>query len=306
MTSTILQHLDSDVAAPAIVPDEPNCPIWVNELVSGSHVRLMIDRITGIRLSVREATQNRFIRARVPNARALDDTAFVTAAAAAYSLIIEQLNDVPARHAVRFWNYIPDIHRPCSGGADRYMVFNTGRFEACRDWLACDGLPTASGVGHAGDDLIIDALSMDAPGTPVENPRQRPSYHYTRRFGPRPPCFARATLLSDRSHLLVGGTASVVGEDSMHIGNLAAQMDETLKNLASLVGAAAHSTGSLNAFTELRIYHPREIDATAISIAARAHFPNARIEQLTADLCRKELLVEIEGVAILPIHHENQ
>ena len=45
-------------------------------------------------------------------------------------------------------------------------------------------------------DLMIDALSAASPGIAVENPRQIPSYRYARRYGPRPPCFARATLLS--------------------------------------------------------------------------------------------------------------
>jgi chorismate lyase/3-hydroxybenzoate synthase len=144
---------------------------------------------------------------------------------------------------------------------------------------------------------------------PVENPRQRPSYIYSRRYGPRPPCFSRATMIPARggepARLLVGGTASVVGEDSMHAGNLAAQIDETLRNLASLVAAAGGAAGNsrglkaLRRFTELRIYRPRAGDDKQIDQTVAAHFPQSRTEYVSADLCRKELLVEIEGVAIL-------
>ena len=59
-----------------------------------------------------------------------------------------------------------------------------------------------------------------------------PSYRYSRRFGPRPPCFARATVLhlgaaGDAPLVLVGGTASIRGEDSVHVGNVRGQVLET-------------------------------------------------------------------------------
>jgi enamine deaminase RidA (YjgF/YER057c/UK114 family) len=146
----------------------------------------------------------------------------------------------------------------------------------------------------------------------VENPRQIPSYRYARRYGPRPPCFSRATLLGD-ARLLVGGTASILGEDSAHEGDLANQIQETLQNLASLIRAAgAHVNGKANEssvedrselpelkqFEELRIYHPRANDAQAIQRAVAAVFsPAVRIEWMAAELCRRELLVEMEGVA---------
>ena len=82
------------------------------------------------------------------------------------------------------------------GGLDRYMVFNAGRFDGYAQWLcASDGfgrlLPTASAVGVISDDLVIYCLASDTRGTPVENPRQKPAYKYSQRYGPMPPCFSR-------------------------------------------------------------------------------------------------------------------
>jgi len=309
MTSVISHNLATSRDAPAAAQDLPRWPRWVEELVRGGQRRLMKERTSESSLTVIDAAEHRLVRARVTGAGSLSDEAFAAAAAGAYVQIVTELQSAPARHAVRFWNYIPDIHRVCSGGTDRYMVFNAGRFEACRHWQAADVLPTASGIGHGGNDLIIDALAMVEPGLPVENPRQRPSYVYSRRYGPRPPCFSRATLIPARGaeppRLLVGGTASVVGEDSMHAGNLAAQIDETLRNLASLVAAAGGAAGNsrglkaLRRFTELRIYRPRAGDDKQIDQTVAAHFPQSRTEYVSADLCRKELLIEIEGVAIL-------
>ena len=83
------------------------------------------------------------------------------------------------------------------------MVFNGGRFAACEHWHGSPNdfdhtLASASGVGVLGRALAIHCLAADDAGEPVENPRQVPAYKYSRRYGPRPPCFARATRLTRR------------------------------------------------------------------------------------------------------------
>ena len=72
--------------------------------------------------------------------------------------------------------------------------------------------------------------------SPLENPRQVPAYRYSRRYGLRPPCFARATKFE--STLFIGGTASIIGEDSRHAAAIVAQTEETLSNLRALIAAA--------------------------------------------------------------------
>ncbi len=251
------------------------------------------------------------VSVRKPGAAALDPGAFEACTRDAYAQIARRLLKSAARHPVRFWNYIPDIHRPCGENLDRYMSFNAGRFAACSDWLGGPDtfdrlLATGSGVGHGGNDLVIHALAASTPGTAVENPRQIPAYRYSRRFGPLPPCFARATILREPPDrpplLLVGGTASIRGEESVHVGDLHNQILETIENLASLVRSASadqHAAG-LEAFRELRVYHVRASDRAAIAIQIEAAFPTLdRVEYVRADLCRRELAVEIEGVAEL-------
>jgi chorismate lyase / 3-hydroxybenzoate synthase len=293
--------------------DAPARPRWLDDLLCGCESHTLAGSVAGLDLAVFDAAGHRLVRARLREAAALNDAEFQAATIAAYGDLLRQLYAPPMRHAVRIWNYLPDIHRVCGDGLDRYMVFNAGRFKACQKWLGSDEfqqhLPTASGVGHQGRDLVIDALGMDVKGVAVENPRQTPAYHYSRHYGPLPPCFARAMTIAaaDRQsyRLLVGGTASVRGEVSVHETDLAAQIDETLDNLASLVRAAAaryagaETTGELNDFRELRVYYPRRADGPTIFRLVRPRFPaGTRIECIPAKLCRKELLVEIEGVAV--------
>ncbi len=130
---------------------------------------------------------------------------------------------------------------------------------------SAESLPTASAVGVREGPLVIHALGLEAPGRPLENPRQVPAYSYSRRYGPLPPCFARATLVQvpreERPWLLVGGTASILGEDSIHVRDPRRQAVETFENLARLVESARASAAESR---------PRR-SAVGVPRAARLH-----------------------------------
>ena len=128
------------------------------------------------------------------------------------------------------------------------MVFNAGRYAAYHNWFNGRAefeasMATATGVGYQGTDLVVHVLASDRRGTPVENPRQVQAYRYSSRYGPMPPCFARATIVrpngTGASALLIGGTSSVRGEASMHVGDVSAQTRETLGNIAHLIVAGS-------------------------------------------------------------------
>jgi chorismate lyase/3-hydroxybenzoate synthase len=257
------------------------------------------------------------ITARVRGARGFDADEFEAITARAYRAVRASLGRA-AMHPVRFWNYLPEIHEPMDERRDRYMVFNAGRFAALSDWfggaeMLPARLPAASGVGLDGDDLEIHCLALDRPGEAVENPRQIPAFRYSQRYGPLPPCFARATVVNDPTSgeplLLVAGTASIRGEQSVHQGDLAAQLDETAMNLRALIGAAnearrddgpANFADPLAAFSDVCVYYVRRQDAKAIESYIDQNFGTAaNLQMIQADICRADLLVEIEGIARL-------
>jgi chorismate lyase/3-hydroxybenzoate synthase len=243
------------------------------------------------------------LTAEIRDAASLSAPALIHAVAAHYRQLASQL---AARrlHAIRIRNFVPDIQGPMEDG-DRYMAFNQGRFEAYSDWFGDpEGfgakLPTASGVGACADDLSIAVLASVAAGEPVENPRQVPAYHYSRRYGMRPPCFARATQLGQT--LLIGGTASIIGEDSRHMDCVETQTRETFRNITTLIASARHgnSSAALQALTDLRIHVLRAADAAAVHAILTEVSPHLTdVEYVEAQLCRKELLVEIEGRALI-------
>lgn len=268
---------------------------------------------------VKEYAQPRFrhVVAGFDDVRHHDSTTFQRHVADAYEAIFEQLDSAGACHPVRFWAFVPGINDEFGPGLDRYMAFNAARFGVFRARFGrpssfSRSLPTGSAVGVSGDTFLLHCLLAHEVGRPVENPRQISAYRYSPRFGPMPPCFARATLLGGEAYppmLLVGGTASITGEESRHVGALSAQAAETFRNLASVVASAGDevlsegtSTGEirhrLQAFTELRVYYRHAVDRVALECIVRAAFsPRCRVEWVQACICRPELLLEIEGVA---------
>jgi chorismate lyase / 3-hydroxybenzoate synthase len=291
-------------AADAVAALQPHPPRWVHELLSGESQH----RRTAGRLQITTAGPYASLTISIPHARALAANVLRQKVAAAYLSLAESLATL-GRHPLRFWSFVPGIGDSMGHGIDRYMVFNAGRHDAYARWPSTPGpigrrLATASAIGITGPDLLIHCLAATKDGTGVENPRQTSSWKYSRRYGPKPPCFSRATLatLSGRSLLLIGGTASIVGERSRHPGEPAAQVEETLKNLAAVIGQARDTTEPaetrLASLVDLRIYVVRAADAETIRALVRPLCPRAgRVEMNLARLCRPELLVEIEGVA---------
>jgi len=183
------------------------------------------------------------------------------------------------------------------------MAFNAGRFTAFSEaFRITDGdhhkVPTASAVGVGGTTLSLYILAAEQRGLPVENPRQTPSYRYSSRYGLRPPCFARATRLD--TMLFIGGTASIIGEDSHHVSDIDGQIDETLSNLRALVASATGGpeAAAMQRIRNLRVHVTNRADAQLVQQAIdRVVADDTDIGFVEANLCRRELLVEIEGVA---------
>jgi enamine deaminase RidA (YjgF/YER057c/UK114 family) len=184
------------------------------------------------------------------------------------------------------------------------MAFNQGRYAAyCEGGARLAGpIPTASAVGVDGPDMVIECLASPEPGVQVGNPRQINPWCYSRRYGPRPPCFARATIatLGGRKVLLIGGTASIVGEESRHAGP-EAQIAEIVANLAALIAEGARDHRSpMERLADVRIYVVNAGDAEAVECALRAAAgQHLRVEAALARVCRPELLIEVEGLATL-------
>lgn len=216
----------------------------------------------------------------------------------AYRALLSDLERAGYPHLVRMWNFVPAIN-DAAAGLERYKLFSKARaeaFEAAYGPGFAARLPASSAVGSDGDTLVVHAIAARLPGRHVENPRQVSAYRYPARYGPRSPSFARATVVHGPRgrQIFVSGTASVVGHESVFPGDAARQAEETMTNVEAVVAAA--SDGRRVVAEALRAYlrRPGDLDPVRSVVSRRA--PGVPTAWLRADICREELLVEIEAV----------
>lgn len=226
----------------------------------------------------------------------------------AYRDVFATLADTGCPHLLRLWNYLPRINAD-GGGLERYRQFNLGRQQAFFEagYAAFEGAPAACALGTPDGPFCVHFLAGRTQPVPVENPRQVSAYHYPTEYGPRSPSFSRAAVFDagdGRVALLVSGTASIVGHASVHPGDVAAQTRETLTNLHAVLDAARtrSSAGFALDRLSLTIYvrHPDDLPTVRALLAAEigADAPALRdAVVLQGDVCRSELLVEIEAHA---------
>ncbi|MBP6457694.1 MAG: pteridine-dependent deoxygenase [Pseudoxanthomonas sp.] len=230
------------------------------------------------------------------------DGGILHASAHAYAALVAFWRDSDYPHLLRIWNYFDAITLG-EGDSERYRQFCVGRVQGLGD-VDTRTLPAATAIGSRDGRRVLQVywLAAREPGLPLENPRQVSAYRYPREYGPQSPTFARALLPpSPRVPLLLSGTASIVGHASQHADSLRAQLDETLTNLDSLLGAARERAPTLSPHLDgtsrLKVYVRDATDADAVAAQLEARL-GTRVPwlMLHADVCRRELLVEIEGM----------
>lgn len=222
----------------------------------------------------------------------------------AYARIFRLLDAQGLPHLWRLWNYMADINGE-SDGLERYRQFNMGRAEAFENAArsVVGRVPAACALGLAHGPLSIAFLASASPVVPIENPRQVSAFHYPSEYGPRPPTFSRAALAHrpGQDILFVSGTASIVGHQTVHPGDVRAQTAESLDNIAAVLEAARPLTlrGGF-ALDDLgyRVYVRHADDLATIRAVLSEWVGSAPVVFVQADVCRSDLLVEVEAQGI--------
>ncbi|WP_043288674.1 chorismate transformation enzyme, FkbO/Hyg5 family [Paraburkholderia oxyphila] len=238
---------------------------------------------------------------------------------AAYRMLFDLLDTLDMPHPLRIWNTVPAINVE-QHGAERYRQFNAGRqhaFEASRRALT-GSVPAACALGSVGplsaqgvpaEPLAVYFLASRTSADAIENPRQVSAFDYPAQYGARAPTFARAAAWSGAPGaciapvLFISGTASIVGHRTVHHGDVLAQTRETLANLAAVLDQAARQGHGPFALADLafKVYVRDGADAAMLAAIDRllheAAGPHVRPLYLHADVCRSDLLIEIEASA---------
>lgn len=260
----------------------PLAEVWPaqGELVAGSHG------------AVRYASDDHHLFAVIE----LDERehgGILSTARATYDAINEFQRQSGYPYLLRMWNYLDDINQG-AGDLERYRLFCIGRGQAMVQ-PGPGGYPSATAVGRPLTDhrLQVFWLAAREPGLAVENPRQVSAYHYPRVHGPVSPGFSRAMVSADRT-LFISGTASIVGHVSRHHGDASAQFEETMRNIATLRSQAGHHPGTDPELFKIYVRDPALAQPTLDRL--QALHPNSQILCVAADICRRELLLEIEAI----------
>jgi chorismate lyase/3-hydroxybenzoate synthase len=228
------------------------------------------------------------------------------AAETAYRSLLEFHAASAYPHVWRVWNLLTGINEG-AGDEERYRLFCLGRARSFASVPAASSharYPAATAIGRQGGEprLQLYWLAASRPGDAVENPRQVSAYRYPSDYGPAAPSFSRAMLVPGPT-LLVSGTASIVGHASVHHGDLDSQVEETMRNLETLLEVAGKRAGfgssGLGPQSLLKVYLRNKRDAAAVEQRIRERIPGGvQLMLVAADVCRADLLLEIEA-----IHH---
>lgn len=215
----------------------------------------------------------------------------------AWSDLLETVQAKGCPHLIRAWNHVPHINAG-HGDDERYKRFCVGRHRAFETYgYTEDRYPAATAVGNFGDVLVVYLLACAEPGSHFENPRQVRAPSYPRRYGPRPPSFARATRRADEKLVFVAGTASIVGHRTLHPGDLTGQLEVTFGNIDRLLRTIPARNGAHHGLDRVRVYLRDPQHFTLARTAIEKHMPRAEAAYVHSEICRSELEIEIEGVA---------
>jgi chorismate lyase / 3-hydroxybenzoate synthase len=228
---------------------------------------------------------------------------------AAYREILQAIATTNHPDIVKIWNYFGDITRG-DGDQEKYRQFSIGRATAFDNYCDVEQvIPTGTAIGTvASDRFTIVSLSTSQDFRAAENPRQVSAFEYPRQYGPRSPKFSRGGSVTspDTRLFIVSGTAAIVGHESLHPDDIELQLEETFCNLDLLSNAisALHGNSTPMAWASdsvLRVYlkHPDDIEFVREQLLQKIGTGASRISFLHADICRRELLVEIDGARIL-------
>ena len=153
------------------------------------------------------------------------------------------------------------------------------------------------------DRADVDAISL-------ENPLQTSAFSYPKVYSEKSPKFSRAMALRAGDHVTtwVSGTASIVDSETVHTGDVRKQAEQTLTNIEKLIAADnfarsgwADAGATLADLAKVRVYVKHAEDYAVCREVCEERLGRIPAIYAQADVCRPDLLIEIEGVAFSPL-----
>ncbi len=239
------------------------------------------------------------------------------------------LAGVGFERVVRTWLYVNQITAlEPSSNQQRYQELNRARTEffngipfAGRMPAGNTGgkiYPASTGIGTSGARMVMCCMALQSDRSdvfvqPLENPRQTPAYDYQGMYSPKSPKFSRAMAVVQGHFVstLVSGTASILNSITCHPDDIVGQTRQTIDNIENLISAenfSRHGLGNSGAtlkdIAKLRVYVKRPQDYERCRRICEERLPGVPSIYLQADVCRQDLLMEMEAVAFSPFNRK--
>ena len=233
-----------------------------------------------------------------------------------FSGLIDIFNQAffPLNSIVRQWNYIENILE-FDGENQRYQEFNNVRSGVYGDTFKEKGYPSATGIGMNQGGVIIEFIAIKSKELitkAIDNPKQISAHSYSKNVLVGEECVLKTTPKFERARyielfgkklIFISGTASIVGEKTVGVGDAVEQTEVTINNIQQLYSSQIledlTDTTINPKYGHARIYIKNRKDYSKIRSAFKKHYGNLPVVYIVADICRKDLLVEIEGKVIL-------
>lgn len=212
---------------------------------------------------------------------------------------------------VRQWNYIERITDVEFTGRQRYQEFNDARSRFYGHSFDDNGFPAATGIGTKCGGVQIEVDVVKHAGlysVRIDNPCQQSAYKYSSRVlvgdpSKTTPKFERARLVTLLSGewIYISGTAAIRGEQTFE-ADVTVQTRLSLENIKILLSCQNLSVCGIEGEAQLqslRVYVRNEEDFLLVKQCLGNSFQKLEIIYIQADICRDNLLVEIEGMAKL-------
>lgn len=228
---------------------------------------------------------------------------------------IFRLEGFEVQNIVRQWNYIGNITNFENDG-QHYQLFNDSRSEFYKNAFFEHGYPAATGISMSMNGVFVSVLAVRSTECtiikPIDNSLQVPAYNYSESVlvngksnQPKTtPKFERGKyVVNGESHVFyVSGTAAIRNETSLNADDAALQTRQTIENIDFLISAENLKQHNIekNVYLSLssaRVYVKRETDYPLIKAEVEKAWPDTDAIYMLAEVCRRELLVEIEGIA---------
>lgn len=202
-------------------------------------------------------------------------------------------------NVVRTWWFVRDIDADYQALVDaRKAVFDGHGLTEDTHYIASTGIAGAHHEPTVKLSLDTYAISGLLPEQ-VEHLSAPEHLGPTHRYGVT---FERATAISyaDRKHVFISGTASIDPTGAVvHPGDVVKQLDRALENVAGLLAA----TGArLHDLAMMIVYVRDPADGPLVDGIVRQRLANVPMVIVHAPVCRPGWLVEVEGIACIPVN----